>query len=341
MAKKVKMSDIADRLQVSTVTVSKALSDRKGVSEEMRSRIKELAIELGYEQPGPSKTMEKEKSYNVGVIVPDKYFDKYESFYWYMYQEIVTKAVQKGCFTMLEAISRDDEENLEIPKLLLEDKVDGLILIGRPASGYVEKVRMYTDMPILCLDFFDETNSCDAVISNGFNGTYLLTNYLFSMGHKEIAYVGTLLYTSSITDRYFGYAKSMLEHGKKVPDEWILDDRDWESGDVTSYQLRLPRQMPTAFVCNSDLTASMLIKRLRQEGYRVPEDISVVGFDNYLYPGLCDIGITSYEVDVKEMVRKGFHVLLRKLEDPNYRSGIRVVDGNVIFKDSVHKRRSS
>ena len=61
--------------------------------------------------------------------------------------------------------------------------------------------------------------------------------------------------------------------------------------------------MPTAFVCNCDLAASYLIRKLENEGYRVPEDVSVVGFDNFLYPGLCDIGITTYEVDISEMAR--------------------------------------
>ena len=70
--------------------------------------------------------------------------------------------------------------------------------------------------------------------------------------------------------------------------------------------------MPTAFVCNSDLTASMVINQLEEQGYRVPEDFSVVGFDNYLFPGLCDVEITTYEVDIREMANKAIHVLLKK-----------------------------
>lgn len=64
-------------------------------------------------------------------------------------------------------------------------------------------------MPYVYLDFYDEKHSGDAVISNGYFGSYMMTNYLFDMGHTKIAYVGTLLYSKSITDRYFGYAKSL------------------------------------------------------------------------------------------------------------------------------------
>jgi DNA-binding LacI/PurR family transcriptional regulator len=338
MAKKVKMANIAAALNVSTVTVSKALSDQKGVSEEMREKIKTLADQLGYKLPSVTKNTKKDQSYNIGIIVPDRYFGKYESFYWQMYQEVATKAYQKECFTMLEVISEEDEKNLELPKLIKEKKVDGVILIGRPNNGYIQRLRAEGAVPIECLDFFDESTNCDAVISDGYFGTYMLTNYLFDMGHEDIAYVGTLLYTSSITDRYFGYCKSMMEHGKKVPEEWVMDDRNWETGDVPSFKLKFPENMPTAFVCNSDLTASTVIKALREKGYRVPDDISIVGFDNYLYPGLCDIGITTYDVNVKEMTRRSINVLLKKINGELYKSGVSIVEGNLVFKESVTKR---
>lgn len=338
MAKKVKLADIAKVLEVSTVTVSKALSDQKGVSEEMRGKIKELASQLGYKQPSMIKKPKNHETFNIGIIVQGKTFGKYDSFYWQMYQEVATNAVQKECFTMLEVIEPEDELNLEIPKLIREKKVDGFILIGRPSDEYIKKLRQEKMIPLVCLDFFDQFNNCDAVISDGYYGTYMLTNYLFGMGHEKIGYVGTLLYTSSITDRYLGYYKSMMEHKKKVLEEWVMDDRDWESGDVSVFKMTLPTAMPTAFVCNCDLTASFLIKELRENGYRVPEDVSVVGFDNYLYPGLCDIGITTFDVNVEEMAKKSIEVLIKKMKCEDYRSGVQVVEGNIIYKDSVMKR---
>ncbi len=337
MAKKVKMVNIADELGVSTVTVSKALSGQKGVSEEMREKIKALANQMGYKQLSEKKSTKKIESYNIGIIVPDRYFGKYESFYWQMYQEVATIAFQKECYTMLEVISIEDERKLELPKLLKENKVDGVILIGRPNNGYIQNLRSNECIPMECLDFFDESSNCDAIISDGYFGTYILTNYLFDMGHQDIAYVGTLLYTSSINDRYFGYCKSLMEHGKKVSDDWVMDDRDWETGDVSAFQIILPQKMPTAFVCNCDLTASNLIKTLREKGYRIPEDISIVGFDNYLYPGLCDIGITTYDVNVKEMAQRSIHMLLKKMNREIYKSGVSIVEGNVVYKDSVAK----
>lgn len=336
MGKAVKLADIAARMNVSTVTVSKALSGQKGVSEEMREKIKQLADELGYRQPSAARLAKRNKSYNIGVIIAEHYLDKYNSFYWQMYQEVATKAVQKECFTMLEVVTTEMERELELPKLIREGKADGMIVIGKVSPDYLHKIEEETKTPLMYLDFYDENRECDAVVTDNYYGSYLLTNYLFRMGHRQIAYVGTLLYTGSITDRYFGYAKSLMEHGVAVREDWIIKDRDMENGKVGEDGiLQLPLEMPTAFVCNSDLTASELIKMLEENGYSVPEDISVVGFDNYLYPGLCDVEVTTYEVDMKEMARKGINTLIKKMGNESYKKGVSVIEGHLVYKNSV------
>ena len=79
---------------------------------------------------------------------------------------------------------------------------------------------------------------------------------------------------------------------------------------------------------------------LHEHGYRVPEDISVVGYDNYLFPGLCDVAITTYEVDMKEMARQTVHTLIKKMAGEPYRQGICIVEGHMVTKDSVKARKN-
>lgn len=338
MPKTIKMADIAHALNVSTVTVSKALSNQKGVSEEMRNKIIKLADQLGYKKPSVEHNEKINISFNIGILIPEKYMSKYDSFYWQMYQEVTTKALRKECFTMLEVLSDDDEKNRDLPRLIKENKVDGMIVIGRPGGEYLKILRSIDQVPLVYLDFIDEEGTFDAVVTDSYYGTYMLTNHLFQMGHTRIGYVGTLLSTGSITDRFFGYSKSMLEHGEDVRKDWILNDRDMEIGKVgEGFEIVLPEDMPTSFVCNCDLTASVLIRKLRENGKKVPEDISVVGFDNYLYPGLCNVPITTYEVDLKEMARKSIHIILKKMRCENSKSRISVVEGQLVFRDSVKK----
>ena len=95
--------------------------------------------------------------------------------------------------------------------------------------------------------------------------------------------------------------------------------------------------MPTAVVCNNDVSAYALIKALEENGYRVPEDISIVGFDNYQVPGRGDLDITTYEVDIKEMARKTINNLLKKIIGEHYKKGITTVEGHMVIKTSVKK----
>lgn len=336
LVKPVKMADIAEKLNVSTVTVSKALTGQKGVSDEMRERIKALARDMGYKYTGQMKEKQEEKSYNVGVVISNRYLDNSESFYWKMYQEVAGLAMTQGVFTLLELLNEEDELEGNIPKLIEEDKVDGVIVIGKPGHDYVKTLEKKVKKPMVFLDFYDTELKTDSVVSNSYLGAYILTDYLIRAGHKRIAYVGTLMVTDSVTDRYMGYVRALVEHGFSVERELLIEDRDLSTGlRDKENPINLPDNMPSAFVCNCDFIASLVIKQIRQRGLRVPEDVSVVGFDNYLYPGLCDIGITTYEVDIREMARRSLTILTRIIKGEPHGKGLNIVEGRLIEKDSV------
>jgi DNA-binding LacI/PurR family transcriptional regulator len=278
--------------------------------------------------------------YNIGVVISSRYLDKYQSFYLKLYQEVASAAVKDGCVAMLEVVQPEEEKDSVLPKLLQEKKADGLIIIGPVQDAYLEKLHASIEVPLVYLDFYDKNRECDAVVSNSYYGTYKLTNYLLQMGHRDIGYVGTLLATQSITDRYFGYVKSLFEHGIEARKDWILEDRDVETGRTDDgFVLQLPEEMPTAFVCNCDVSAAMLVRKLEERGLRVPEDISVVGYDNYRPPGLCDVRITSYEVDMREMAQRAISMIRHKIAGEGYKQGVSIVEGHICYKDSVAEHK--
>ncbi len=250
--------------------------------------------------------------------------------------ENVSGGGDQGCFTMLEILSKKNERELELSKLVSEDRVDGLIIIGLLKEDYLSMIIKNAKMPLVCLDFYDKNHDCNCVVTDNYFGMYKLTNYLFEMGHTNVGYVGTLLYTNSITDRYFGYCKALLEHGKKVRKDWIIEDRDMDTGvRDKDFSFQLPEEMPTSFVCNCDMTAGIFVEALREKGYRVPEDVSVVGFDNYPIPGVCNLGITTYEVDIREMARKTINLLLKQIAGDYRYHSMSIVEGRMILKESV------
>ncbi|MBE6023119.1 MAG: LacI family transcriptional regulator [Cellulosilyticum sp.] len=334
MAKAVKLEDIAKRLGVSNVTVSKALSDKSGVSEEMRKRIKGLAQQMGYIPLSSQKTKENKGTGNIGVLVPSRFIDGSTSFYWAIYQMVVTKLQARGYYAILEILDDVDEENCQLPKMIQDEKIDGLIMIGQVNAKYSEYIWKNNIVPVIFLDFYDTHMEYDTIISDGFYGMYVLTDYLIKMGHRDIGFVGKVLYTSSITDRFFGYQKALLENHIPMRKEWVIDDRDMEN----NIKIELPNKLPTAFACNSDLAANMMISTLATRGLIVPDDISIVGFDNYLYSTLSTAQITTYEVKIDKMAELGVKTLLRKINHKEYTKGVQIITGQMVVKDTVKAR---
>lgn len=337
MRKSVRLADIAERLQVSTVTVSNALAGQKGVSEELRDKIKKTAQEMGYRVKPEQETDEK-KVLNIGVIISEMYLGDYPSYYWKVYQELSLLAGSYHCIILFEILRHDMEESKALPLFVRENKVQGVFVIGEASNAYLEFLYQKAGIPIMFLDFMKKDIPVPAVVADNFYGMYKIVNYLIEKGHTRIAYVGTLRASNSITDRYFGYCKALMEHGIEMRQDWVMDDRDKE-GQVGN--IRLPREMPTAFACNSDLTAAELIGQLERQGYTVPGDISVAGFDNYLFEGLCDVRITSYQVDVREMVRSGIKSMASQILYGKAPADLRFVSGKLVEKDSVASAKSS
>ncbi len=336
MAKAVRLSDIAEKVGVSTVSVSKALAGKKGVSDEMRERIIRVAEEMGYNSGGVVPNTTLPGNLNIGVFIGETYLDRYSSLYWKLYQDVLMMTSDMGSFAMLEVITKDMEEKNELPRLIREQKIDGIIVIGRITESYRKFLIEQKDKPLVYMDYLDEDKYADSIVSNSFEGGYQATRYLLSMGHEKIGFVGTILSTTSITDRYFGYCKALMEKGIDVKKGWVIDDRSYGDGliDDESF-MKLPKDMPTAFFCNCDLTAGKLINKLQAAGFSVPEDISVIGYDNFIFPGLCNVAITSYEVDFSEMAKKTLEVLASRIRDDTQRHKVYVIDGSLVIKDSV------
>lgn len=333
MSKKVTMKDIADKLGVSVVAVSKALSGQKGVSDELRSKIKRTADQMGY-RAGREPSKRSAHSNNIGIIVAERYISD-NSFYFRFIRAISTELQARSNYAFIHTLTQKNEEKLILPDIFFYQRVDGIIILGQISDSYTRAV-MDTNVPVIFLDFYNELTADRCVISDSFYGIYEMTNYLIRNGHRNIAFVGNIHSTSSIQDRYLGYAKSLLEHNIPIHDYYIISDRD-EAGNIIP--IELPLIMPTAFVCNCDEVACHLINQLKESGYIVPKDISVTGFDNSVYSSISVPNITTVEVNTEHMAQIAVDALLSSISKSSGKTtpsiGMIVVKGNVIYRDSV------
>ncbi|NLO08413.1 MAG: LacI family transcriptional regulator [Clostridiales bacterium] len=331
MRKNITMKDIATELGVSTVTVSKALSGKEGVSDELRTLIKHKAEEMGYRYNALGKSMREGKNYNIGILIAEQFMHEI-AFYSKIYQALIKEMMRFDYFGILEIISGHEEKKCLLPNILKNNKVDGIILLGQLHRDYIIKIDN-TGIPYIFLDFVDDAFNVDTIISDNVYGSYEITKYLISKGHSEIGFIGNQLATTSITDRYLGFYKAMLEHKLSIRQEWIINDRDEEGNFI---DLKLPEDLPTAFVCNCDKIAYELILLLKRMNIRVPEDVSVVGYDNYIFATLSDPQITTVEVNVEAMSEMAVDSIIRRFTNSSIESSRKIISGRIIIRDSVY-----
>ena len=325
----IKMSDIARALNVSTVTVSKALANKDGVSETLRAKIQKKAQELGYVYNSLPRNMLLGQHYNIGILIGSKFLGE-NSFYWFFYQNLLNELKQTHYLGILEIVSSEDEANCESPAFVLANKVDGVIVLGQLSAPYLT---MLTNFGIKCvfLDFYSEIGKCDCIASNNFLGAYNLTKLLIAAGHKKIAFIGSISATTSILDRYMGFCKVMVE--ANLPYGKAIADRD-ASGSLYS-DFRLDSAY-TAYVCNNDRLAGHLIHQLSRKGKTIPHDVSIVGFDNESEDITGGIGVTSLEINISAMCSLAVSLLIQNIENADYMPrGQSFIDGKVIVKDSI------
>lgn len=334
--KSVTMSDIAKVMNVSTVTVSKALGDRDGVSVELRERIKQKATEMGYRVHAGSHSAKDGLTYNIGIIVAKHFISDASSFYWIVYRNIVELLQNQNYYGMLEVVDNksmtDHNAVEEVPNTVLDHKVDGLIVLGQLSEDYIDRL-MQHNLPTVFLDFYGSREDVDSVLSDSFYGAYMLTSHLIENGHRRIGFLGSISSTSSIQDRYLGYYKALLENRIPLRQDWVIADRSNESDIFPEFTL--PNDMPTAFVCNCDETAYKLVNQLKAAGYSIPDDISVVGYDNHIYSTICNPRLTTIDVNSRVMSTEAVDIILHKIRDGNYRRGRTLVTGKLVRRGSV------
>ncbi|MDI6452756.1 LacI family DNA-binding transcriptional regulator [Peloplasma aerotolerans] len=331
MKEKVNMGKIAEMFNVSIVTVSKALNDKDGVSDELREKIKKTAEDLGYRPNHAAKSLKTQKVYNVGILIANRYVDSQEAYYFSVCGELIKKLTALEYSGIMEILQPDDERDNKMPRMFLESKVDGIIVLGQLEEAYLRHLETI-DIPMIYFDFYVNYSNIDSIISDNFFSSYQITDSLIEKGHKQIGFVGNIHSTSSIQDRYLGYYKALLEHQMDIDNEYIVSDRD---GLGKLIDLKLPRKMPTAFVANCDQVAYKLINTLKKEGYEVPKDVSVVSFDNTIYSTIAQPQITTVDNNVEDMVTTATRIMIKKINNP-----IRTY-GRVLIKGKVIKRESS
>lgn len=331
--KKVTMADIAERLGISKNAVSLALNGKPGVSEELRQKIIETAIELNY---GNFSAQAGNKSKCIVVVVPeylrnDTFF--YSDIFWAVEQE----AKKQGYLSFTASVSREAEKACILPLFPREVDVIGFLVIGIFDSKYVKCI-YDTGLPVVTVDITYHNIPVSSIASCNISGAYIATSYLIECGHTEIGFIGPIYCAQSVYERWCGFKQAMLKHNLTIHNEYnILGASDhFELLDTTSVletYLDKVERFPTAWFCAGDRIAIALINLLNKRNISVPNDISVMGFDDISVSQMINPALTTIRVNRKLMGKMAVERLIELQTDKHI---ITIsLPGTMVIRDSV------
>lgn len=328
--KNITMQMIADQLGITKVSVSKALNNQPGVSEQLKKKILEVSYKMGY-----TKNKNDGKVSNIkklGFLLPKRFFIESESFYTIIYYYLSKQCAFQNINLVLYIISSHDEENLAFPFSLEQDKIDGLFIAGEVANTYIHSVLNF-NIPIVAIDFYMPNMTIDSIVTDNFYASYLATMYLINKGHKDIGFVGNPNYTSSIMDRHYGYLKALNQNNLIYNKDWHIINNDLYG--IYTHDYNLPGTLPTAFVCHCDMAAYQLMLKLQSQGVAIPDQVSLVSFDNTELSSNCIPKLTTVDINKKEIASKSFQQMLWRISHLQLEPQRSFLSTNLIERESV------
>ena len=325
---RVTLQQMADELGTSKVTVSRARNNQPGIGDELRRRILELAKLYGYPLPEQVDP----RVHALAFLIPQKFFLEMDHFYTVIYFHLNRLCQAKDILLSAITISQQEEQEGTLPAAFLCQKFDGIFLVGDSGPRISEKLAEYAQ-PIVRIDYPQQKReSC--VVSDNYRLGFELGEHLIRRGHSRIGFVGDYRHNTNICDRYLGVHKALMLNGLPFHSGYDLINNDFRTG-LYTLSFAMPSELPTAYVCFCDMAAYYLYEKLYMMGLSVPEDVSVVSFDNTEICENMRPRLSSMEIDKEDFARLSFEQMVNEITDPLTQPAQRYVRCRFIERDSV------
>jgi LacI family transcriptional regulator len=321
-----KITDIAKEAGVSVTSVSFALNNKKGVSAELRKRIKETASSMAYKQTGAkfdenaeteNRTVRFIKIAKHGHIVNERH----NPFITEYMEGIETESKRRRIKLEVSFYNRTPIE--DIVKMENENNADGIIVLGTELNAYEPGFFAKLKMPAVFIDAYFPLASFDCIDMDNTDGVYKAVEYLYNRGHRHISLVKSSYETRNFKMREIGFYEAMEYFSLAVrQDEIVSVDPEAEKsadgmrGYLEKRKQRLhhtPRDFPSAFVCMNDVISYGCVRALREHGFSVPHDVSVIGFDDLPSSAFFEPPLTSVRVSTQQIGARALQKLVVRM----------------------------
>ncbi len=327
---------VAKKAGVSISTVSRVINNSSPVSDKLRKKVNEAIEKLNYQPNALAQSLIKAETRTVGLITPD-----ISNPFFSLLAKGAEELAKIHNYSLILCNSNDDPKaETEYIDILLKKQVDGLIFTGtRCKNEYINQL-IEDQFPIVVVDReIEEGNDANLIFTNNKDGAYQATKYLTHLGHKDIAYIAGYPDVKTDKDRFEGYKKALEEASISFKkDLVIIGNYHWKDAyDSVKNLLKKGKSFSAVFATN-DLMAMGAIKALEEKNLKVPDDVSVIGFDDILFASIVNPPLTTVAQPTYQMGENAMRLLIDVIKKRITKPRKVVLETRLIIRESCKRK---
>ena len=317
------LRDVAKEAQVSISTVSRVLNGAKNVNEQTRLRVENAIKKLKYQPNRVARRLRVNKGQSnlLGVLIPDIR----NPFYIDVIQGIESVTAQHAFAFLMSNFSQDPAKEGLYLDIMLSESVDGLIVA--PAHEEDPKIVSIVELgvPVVCIDRALKNLEVDSVVVNNRKGAYDAVNYLIQLGHEKIGFICGPLSIPTYRERLNGYREALTVNNLPYREEYVwIGDSSVDSGKLFTQKMLAMKQPPTALFTGNNLITLGALEVLHKNHVHIPDDVSVVGFDDMYWSISLNPPLTAVSQPGYEIGRRAAELMFLRMQEPE-RPAVQVV----------------
>ncbi|HCH0392423.1 TPA: substrate-binding domain-containing protein [Vibrio parahaemolyticus] len=328
------MKDIAKLAGVSTSTVSHVINKTRFVSEEISERVNNAAKELNYYAPSAlARSLKVNRTKTIGMLVTTST----NPFFGEVVKGVERSCYHKGYSLILCNTEGDNERMRQSINTPLQKRVDGLILMCSSLEGErIDVFERYPDIPVVVMDWGPMLFTSDKIQDNSLRGGYLAAKYLIDCGHTEIGCITGPLIKHQAQMRYEGYKRAMNEAGLEFNANWIIEsDFECEGGYQAFKKMAERGTLPSSIFVSNDMMAMGVINAANELGIKVPDDLSIIGYDDIHIAKFMSPSLTTIRQPKYRLGQAAVETLVRRLDDKSNEAQVVQLEPTLVVRNSV------
>ncbi len=329
------IKDVARLAGVSTTTVSHVINKTRFVAEATQEKVMNAVDELNYAPSAVARSLKCNTTRTIGMLVTQST----NLFFSEVISGVESYCYRQGYTLILCNTGGIYEKQRDYIRMLAEKRVDGILVMCSDLTEELsEMLDRHSNIPKVVMDWGPESSQADKIMDNSEEGGYIATKYLIDNGHKDIACLSGHFDKLACKERIVGFRRAMAEANLPVNEDWIIEGNfECDTAVLVADKITEMEKRPTAVFCFNDTMALGLMSRLQQNGIKIPDDVSVIGYDNIELAEYFSPPLTTIHQPKRRVGKNAFEILLERIKDKEHEKRIFEMQPELVVRNTVKK----